>query len=1769
MPNPAAMSPVAFFRSACVLLLLAAAARASSVSGVVVTNQPTAPYYVIEADAVDGNGFSNRHLLEMEAQVSLTLAGTYELRWSLIDETDTAVHTDSSQTMSGPTVGAVTRSISFDLPAGVTLDQNKVYRAKLAVFRDLGFGAYMATASDVETTGRTYLHFTSTNPTDLDRNVITEVVSGSYSRTYLLEADSSLDAVPLSVTIRLHRYDAWGSAVGTASVNTKVEAKLHEVGTDAETTPTAGVSSVIAVDIDSHDGGIFMKSPVVVNQVHTLEVDPPVQLESFSKTYYAKAMSFDQGIAALGYQQGEAQNLANQRLRHYSGALEWGNIATHFTSFSAGPVGVTLGANYVQSGSVGVTGGSVDSPAGYSFSASGLTLRLFDDGHAEVFAGTANVSGPVPDTGTAGGLGFARSGIVLSSTGGTASFEVTLPVGMGYSSTRDQWLLDNELDITGVTLSSALAPTGNPVRAGTLWFAEETKPVRCEVSDVTWHVSTGTFDFTEVSAYAVRKPFDTELAATVGLKNASMTTKRSNDNYYHDLDGTLTAMTLSKGATNGDARLTAQFGVAVGDFRTHFPYDVELKWNAAGTLKFTNDLVTPASSTLASGVAVSVAYAQHCWDAGDCGLGTRFDSMNITPDGGTLSFTADGGLHAKDRSTHAVGGNALAWGMFAATPQFAHSHVLSFTDGNFLMAGTFLRGDSVSTTSAADKPGVLHHSGFDPANLSNAERPADVGYLTGAADYPGLNLRAQPLMPAMSLIAGEAMGYDMKTRSKYYLRHGGVSGIHDPDPASVADTATLYGYDFTISTMGLSFLGGENVISRFNGSIDLPQYSDFSIGFENLTLTCLGGLDGGEVPATETDKTLQHWNAIMTPLSIAFERASECDPGTGFLTIGMQGHASHLDFPLAGTLGFLSTGALIREADAKPSAADPITSRFPLPASFTLTGRQGSDYTFTPVQQAYLSHHTRTSSGQGLWNLFGTINVPFFEDIQAHLQVKAVEADTTSALPIMGGWPAHGWKIATTQTPFNTTAFDTSHDSFTGSTLTDYQNGGAGASAQAYLPRAQRSWLGGIVEFDYPLNWDTTLRYFTAASPTVNANLLVLQAQHQLDYLGPDTADISFGIQYDGLPSISIGNLLVNELGDSTGMAQAVVEAAGDDVFAALEDGLDDFSDLVSDKAEDLTDQILDAAIDTPLDLFFNELKSELQNPAATAYADADALIDAWFGATGAPGPVPAFVLRSQLAAMNGGASAINLLSEVDRKLAKVQGLINAFIGEVPRSGGVDPGILFEDALGNRTVFQSLGSEIIETLADLTVTPTLTTELNNLLAEAEPALETITSTLTSLNTQITALRTQISSATDLAAEINALFAANAALFQTIADDSAAEMKLILAEVAQQDYAQFDSLKAELKQRIRAHIADALNTSTLITDIRNALRDRLNDLHRSFESAVDSVFAEINKAIRDVVTESLAGVDDNINGLLGDLGDKMGAGSINGFASINNDSLDMLRLDGHFEWEMAAEKQQFDAYLEILNLETNGPAGCSTTAADTYQVTLGAPNTKLTWRGVDLQVGLEGKFNLNVASTPFPSGVGGSFELKSGSLDFEGMGVEELYVTTMLSVGGSGGGVEEAYIGGAASLTFSGSGIAGGLFLGRTCTIDPILEIDPDVGSVLGTPPFTGGYVYGEGTWPLVDFGCVFNISASAGTGIFYFAEGPTYGGKIHAGVSGEALCVISVKGEIDLVGVKSGDDFRFTGAGKVKGKVGACPFCKRFNKTVRLTYENGGWDADY
>jgi hypothetical protein len=195
------------------------------------------------------------------------------------------------------------------------------------------------------------------------------------------------------------------------------------------------------------------------------------------------------------------------------------------------------------------------------------------------------------------------------------------------------------------------------------------------------------------------------------------------------------------------------------------------------------------------------------------------------------------------------------------------------------------------------------------------------------------------------------------------------------------------------------------------------------------------------------------------------------------------------------------------------------------------------------------------------------------------------------------------------------------------------------------------------------------------------------------------------------------------------------------------------------------------------------------------------------------------------------------------------------------------------------------------------------------------------------------------------------------------------------------------------------------------------------------------------------------------------------------------------------------------------------------------------------------------------------GMAGSFDM-TGKLDFESFEIYRLGAAVAF-------GASENYLSANVGIKLRSYDIAGGIFFGKTCTLDPIASWSPDVASALGAPPFTGAYVYGEGWIPIseavlgIPASCVFNISAGIGAGAFYFLEGPTYGGVMKAGISGEALCVVSVKGEVKLIGVKSGGNLRFKGNGRVSGKVGACPFCVKFGKSVDLTYESGSWSVDF
>jgi hypothetical protein len=322
---------------------------------------------------------------------------------------------------------------------------------------------------------------------------------------------------------------------------------------------------------------------------------------------------------------------------------------------------------------------------------------------------------------------------------------------------------------------------------------------------------------------------------------------------------------------------------------------------------------------------------------------------------------------------------------------------------------------------------------------------------------------------------------------------------------------------------------------------------------------------------------------------------------------------------------------------------------------------------------------------------------------------------------------------------------------------------------------------------------------------------------------------------------------------------------------------------------------------------------------------------------------------------------------------------------------------------------------------------------------------------------------------------------------------------------------------------------------------------------------------LNDAIREALSDVLAELDTSINNTLGSFGDKLGAGSLTGYARINRDSLEELRIDGAFELDVP-DPLSLNAYLIIKSLDSDGPEACSGAA--------GAMTTEVTIGTTDMAIGLTGlggdgvhadmsvKFGLN--STGVPVSMGGAFEMTSGTISFETFEIYKLAADVMF-------GSTENYLAAAIGLRFGEYDVAGGVFLGKSCDLDPLKMIDPLVAEVVPTSTITGIYAYGEATFPIYGTGtCFFNISAKAGAGVFYFQEGPTYGGRMTLGVYGEALCAVEVGAEISLAGSKSGDSYNFAGHGRVYGQAGKCPLCVKANFQVDFKYTDAaGWDVDF
>jgi hypothetical protein len=1759
------------------------------------------PGYVIGADTVDGNAATNRHRIAVECEVTITTVGSYKVEWELLDPADT-IMAASNTVMGLISTVPVTQTVSgFLTPSAaqrLAVGVNYRVRARLV-------NTTTTTIEDTRTqpTGKTYIHFTGTDPASAELNAVSQVTSITVDRRHLLETNVNRRTIPVTVNYTLHRYDNWDAADDPRSVLVNLNTSL--VRDDNNSTQTTSVSGSLFMvnNVSSYSVSGLTKIPTTVSGSQSLEIDPAAILAP--EWYRVESeITHQEVLLPLSTFTGNRGVSDIELITHFTGELRFGPLVTHFASLNGAPTTVptplVVGTNPSHLRiTPGNNSGTLDGITDYHYGDGTKTVNVTLDNN-----GVATVAGDVTvgmttytsetielntdaggdNSGTVNGIFFKRyDPIKLDETGGVGAISAYLPTGVGWREDRYNGLLDNAVEFADVYFNQSLEPLSNPsINPGpdAFYLCEETKPVLVECTVLEWDLASGEFRAGAVqAARSLRKPLMEFLMSYAGsYEDSSMVIKYSNDHLYNEVTAAAAAR-VKKGASGG-GEMTTVLSTASNLFSTHFPFASGIHWSAALSLiSIENDLIKPNLSILNTASPVTVAYAQHCQEELErlCGVEIG-EAIQLTSTTGNFKVTADGGLHASG----SVVMDPLAWGAVpGTTPQdFAHQVMTSFTSGNFLMAGTFLRGDQ-NPLNDPDGPGVLLLSGFDPADLNIAERPESTEYIGGLADYAGMNFRTTGTDGGRSLIQGDPVWpYTLTARSKYYARYSGVTGIHEAQDGQFPGTATIGDYMFGFTKFGFGFLSNEQEESRTSGYLDLPDPTDFTLDFTNLRISCIGALESFDITGAGTvdSKEFDFWNALFTPYTARFDSKSDCDPGDGTtLVLGFSAHASHYADAFAGSLGIYPEGDFVTQNDVNNgNAAETVPTRLTLPGAMKMIGTTGESYDFFPAQGAYLNDGKDVSDG--FWSLFGTLDVPFFKDMQVHMHTGCgsftpgtPDPEIVSPIYIMGGWPGNGWTISGND-PFSVAVFDTSNGGFTNS-LENYRKTTDNGDEQ-YLPRVQQEWLGGLINFDYPLKWSNAAFNFSGRGPRTK-DLLVLTTQSELVYLDADNAELTFGARYEGLPTLSLSNFVFNAIDDTTGMSSAFITAAGDKVFSALEQGVDQMAKTVSDRADDLLGQVVDALTTDLLGDLIDDLKAEIST-GGNNQADIELIISTYLGTS------------SQLTvALNKlGDNSLNadtLLAELARRLRKIEQSIDAVINQVtvdPETGvdlpveEVANGLLKQVEVNGefrRIVFEALSKELVDVLSTLVDASTIEEELAELIQEQSPSLDSVAAALEAVKAIVVDVREQVENTSfdDLGLEIHDLVISPTGgqidIGTVTTQVELAAVDIVLS-ASTQDLANLDALADEWRTQIAREIKDRLYARTLTADIQEAVKERLADVQASFNEAVDTAFATLNRAIQAALSDVVAGLDDALGPIQGfTVNQPIKAGEISGYAHFNADSLDLLRLDAMVELALP-DPMTIGAYFQIKELDSDGPDYCESSVAPgkTTEITLGATNIGLSWANLHLngvRADMNVKFGLDGG---LPVSMGGEFEMTEGQIGFETFSIHKLNSSVMF-------GLTENYIAAGVGVRFGEFDMSGGIFLGRSCTLEPLELIDPLVSQVVPTDSITGIYSYGEATFPIYGTGtCFFNISAKAGAGVLYFQEGPTYGGRMTLGVYGEALCAVEVGGEVSLAGTKSGDTYNFAGYGRVFGQAGKCPLCVKANFQVDFQYTDvGGWEVDF
>jgi len=400
------------------------------------------------------------------------------------------------------------------------------------------------------------------------------------------------------------------------------------------------------------------------------------------------------------------------------------------------------------------------------------------------------------------------------------------------------------------------------------------------------------------------------------------------------------------------------------------------------------------------------------------------------------------------------------------------------------------------------------------------------------------------------------------------------------------------------------------------------------------------------------------------------------------------------------------------------------------------------------------------------------------------------------------------------------------------------------------------------------------------------------------------------------------------------------------------------------------------------------------------------------------------------------------------------------------------------------------------------------------------------------------------------------------------------------------------------EQLRRLLATEIMRTQPVRDLRLAMDRHFGEIGTSLNGIVLQYTDQLNEVIR----EALASVTGPVNDALAEAtavvrAIPLQAAEVNGFATIAGNELERAHISAG--WTMRGsgdgDSTTFGAALDAeswsarnIDPDLNTPTACAVGESESlldvkisaYGLPINVLAADITIEKLYLGFTLEGNEG-GPGPALLPIGVFGGINT-IGEIGFSD--------AIIFDPGFAAGlGELQTYVGATAGASFSGLTADVAFLIGRVCPGNTVLtDLDPQVEKFLPSLPasgFTGAYMRGGATIPIIPGGCALNVGVSADFGQWIFVGQPTVlGGLVGGGAVGQVACIAAIKGKVTVGGSVSTDgDLKLTGeAWGVAGAGFDCDpgtwtsvprsrrdsWCGTGDVQFRATFDNGNWLFD-